>query len=301
MNKRIIAAVVTAVLAAGVGTAVAASTTGSAASDYTAVASTRLVDTRLAGGPVAVGKTLTVPVTGAPADATAVTVNVTVTSPTGGGYVIAYPDGTPRPTPGSTVNFGKGQTIANQTTVPVTNGKIDVSNQSTGTVQVIVDLEGWYTPAAPAYVPPTSTTWNLPAASQGETVATGGSAVANATLLDSDGKGGATITLQPGTYLVSLTAKATPTDTSSVQTFPQFFVYGQALSSSFAGDVLNVGSGALESGGNTNIDSYFSGSGTVVVTAPNTTLWIYGFGYRSDRSAGSYALDSASLTAVPLG
>ena len=306
MNKRLLATAVTAVVVAGSATAAfAAAGTGSTASDYVPVAPVRLADSRpatLVGsqvGPIGPGDILTVQLgSHVPADATAVTINLTAVGSTTGGVATAYGDGSTRPGV-SSINFTKGQTIANEVTVPVTDGKVDVWN-GFGATQFVVDLEGYYTPSAPSYVPPTSTTWNLPAASQGETVATGGSAATNATLLDGNGSGGATITLQPGTYLVSLTAKATPTDTSAVQTFPAFFVYNQALSASFAGNVMNVGSGALESGGNVNIDSYFSGSGTVTVTAPNTTLWVYGFGYRSDRSAGSYTLDTASLTAVPI-
>lgn len=305
MKKRLLAAsIAAAVIAAGAGTAFATASSGSTASDYTPVASTRLVDTRTGGGPVKADGTLVVSDTAngatVPADATAVNVTITVVSPTAAnGDIEAYADSATRPAQGSNVNFVKGQTVANLATVPVVNGKIDLYNFSGGTVQIVVDLEGYYTASAPAYVPPVSTTWNLPAASQGETVTTGGSAVTNATLLDGTSSG-TSITLQPGTYLVSFTAKATPTDTSSVQTFPQFFIYDQALSASFAGDVLNVGSGALESGGNTNIDSYFSGSGTVTVAAPNTTLFVYGFGYRGDRGAGAFTLDIASLTAVPL-
>lgn len=305
MNKRALALTATAAVVVGAGAAAAATgSMGSAASDYTSMASTRLVDTRTAGGAVGGNKTLVVSLgKSVPANATAVTVNLTVTASTGGGYLVAYADGAARPSPASNVNYGKGQTVANQATIPVTDGKIDVFNDSPGSAQIVVDLEGYYTPSAPAYTPPTSSTWNLPAtgfigsgtACAGLTncVTTGGSAVTTATEIGNE-------TLQPGEYLVSFTAKATPLMTSSVQVFPEFFVYDQPLTSSFAGNVLNVGSGALESGGNTNIDSYFSGSGEVTVTAPDTTLHLYAFGYDSDRGNGSYTLDTASLTAVPI-
>lgn len=123
-------------------------------------------------------------------------------------------------------------------------------------------------------------------------VATGGSFAATATLVG-------TVNLKAGTYLVSLNAKATPLMTSAVQVFPQFFVYDQAANASFTGDLFNVGAGALESGGNVNIDSYYSGS-SVITLASDVTLDIYADGYDSDRGAGTYALDDLTVTAVRL-
>jgi hypothetical protein len=123
-------------------------------------------------------------------------------------------------------------------------------------------------------------------------VATGGSFVTTATLAG-------TVSLKAGTYLVSLNAKATPLMTSAVQVFPQFFVYSQVANAAFAGDLFNVGSGALESGGNVQIDSYYSGS-DVIVLASDTVLDIYAGGYDSDRGAGTYALDDLTVTAVAL-
>jgi len=124
-------------------------------------------------------------------------------------------------------------------------------------------------------------------------VPTGGSFVANATLL------GTVQLQQAGTYLVSLSAKATPPagGTGSVNVFPQFFVYDQPANTSFTGDLFNVGSGALESGANANIDSYYSGSDIITVT-DTTTLDIYGFGYDSDRGAGSYVFDGGTFSAT---
>jgi hypothetical protein len=107
------------------------------------------------------------------------------------------------------------------------------------------------------------------------------------------------ISLTPGTYLLNVNAKATPPigGTGAVEVFPQFFVYNQLKNAAFTGDLFNVGSGALQSGGFANIDSYFSGSSEVTLTVA-TTLHIYAFGYDSDRSAGSYILDDLSVTAT---
>lgn len=75
----------------------------------------------------------------------AVTLNVTVTGPTGGGYLTVYPDAAAQPV-ASNLNFSAGQTIANQVTVAMVNGKIDFYNGSGGTVNVIADLNGYYAP-----------------------------------------------------------------------------------------------------------------------------------------------------------
>jgi hypothetical protein len=75
----------------------------------------------------------------------AVTLNVTVTGPSTGGYLTVYPDGAAQPT-ASNLNFSTGQTIANQVTVALVDGKIDFYNGSGGTVNVIADLNGYYAP-----------------------------------------------------------------------------------------------------------------------------------------------------------
>jgi len=124
-------------------------------------------------------------------------------------------------------------------------------------------------------------------------ITTGGSFVANATSIG-------TLKLAAGTYLVNFNAKATPnTDTAAVQVFPQFFVYNQPKNPGFAGDLFNVGAGALEPDA-TKHDSYYSGSDVVTVPAGGETLNVYAFGYDSDRGGATYALDSATITAVRL-
>ena len=122
-------------------------------------------------------------------------------------------------------------------------------------------------------------------------VATGGSFLTNSTQVG-------TVTLTAGTYLLSLNAKATPNAASAVEVFPQFFVYNQQKNSNFTGNVFNVGSGPLASN-NTTIDSYYSGS-TVVTLAQDTTLYVYAFGYDSDRGAGTYTLDDLALSATKI-
>jgi len=122
------------------------------------------------------------------------------------------------------------------------------------------------------------------------TVNTGGGFVANSTLIDT-----AQFNLPAGENLVCMNAKATPNSSGdTAQIFPQFFLYTQAKSSSFAGDVLNTGTGALEPDG-TNHDSYFSGC-TLLNLSDSTTMFVYAFGYDSDTGAGSYKLDDLTVT-----
>lgn len=130
-------------------------------SNYTAVAPTRVLDTRRGiGAPKAkvpangsVPVDVTSGVTGAPAAGTitAVVLNVTATDPAAGGYITAYPDGGSRPK-SSNLNFSAGQTVPNLVTVKVKNGKVDLFNGSGGTADLIADVEGYYVDAnAPAY------------------------------------------------------------------------------------------------------------------------------------------------------
>jgi hypothetical protein len=122
------------------------------ASTYVADGPTRVLNTRNdtgADGPVAAlgtAKLSLAGLDGVPSDGTvtSVVLNVTVTAPTGGGYATVYPDGTTR-TSASNVNFSAGETIPNLVTVPLgADGAVDLYNASTGTVQFVADLEGYY-------------------------------------------------------------------------------------------------------------------------------------------------------------
>jgi subtilisin family serine protease len=125
---------------------------GSAAagSTFVPLSPDRLLDTRTTGGPVAGGATRNLAVAGAsgvpvPSDATAVVVNVTVTGPTAKSYVTAYPQGASSPPTASNLNFIAGQTVPNLVTVEVgSGGGVSFFNEA-GSVQVIVDLEGYFT------------------------------------------------------------------------------------------------------------------------------------------------------------
>lgn len=88
---------------------------------------------------------------GVPDQVSAIVANVTVADSTGSGYLtlFAAPDlGSPSPPPVSDVNFTTGQIVSNRVIVPVgANGAIEVYNP-TGSAQVDVDLDGYYTRSA---------------------------------------------------------------------------------------------------------------------------------------------------------
>ncbi len=104
------------------------------------------------------GGTLKVQVTGkggVPAGATAVVANVTVTGATAQSFLTAYPDGTTRPL-ASNLNFTASQTVPNLVTVPLSSaGAIDLYNAS-GTVNALVDVDGYYGPARGSGLQPRS-------------------------------------------------------------------------------------------------------------------------------------------------
>ena len=126
-------------------------------SGYQTITPTRLLDTRTTKTPVKAGGTVRLSL-GSAAGASAAALNVTVTGPTGGGHVTAYPDGATLPDT-SNVNFGVGQTVANETIVKVgSNGYVDFTNTGTGTLNLIVDLTGYFTiGSGAAFMPITPT------------------------------------------------------------------------------------------------------------------------------------------------
>ena len=80
--------------------------------------------------------------------------NVTVTNAKAGGYLTIYPASSTRPIT-SNLNFSTGQTIANQVDVQTgSDGSIDFYNGTGGTVDIIADMLGMFTPAGGAgYTP----------------------------------------------------------------------------------------------------------------------------------------------------
>ncbi len=116
---------------------------------YHALQPTRILDTR--GGPaLGPGGLLNVPVAGhggVPTGAAAVVMNVTVTDTTAPSVLIVYPTGVPTPM-ASNLNWLPGQTVPNLVEVALgTNGQVSIYN-SAGSVDVVLDVEGYYTTPA---------------------------------------------------------------------------------------------------------------------------------------------------------
>ncbi|HYG63736.1 MAG TPA: ELWxxDGT repeat protein, partial [Thermoanaerobaculia bacterium] len=107
----------------------------------------RAVDTRT-GAPLASGVNRTFMVAGScgiPADATAIAANLTVLTPAGGGFVVAWPAGTPLPGT-SNVNFSAGQTRAASSilSLSATGLAARATLAGGGTVHLLVDVVGYF-------------------------------------------------------------------------------------------------------------------------------------------------------------
>ena len=122
--------------------------------DFTAVAPTRIGDTRIslgARGPVAAGSTITFAATGVggvpSAGVGAVLVNITAVSPDRNTYVTVWPSGVPRPL-ASNLNVAAGAVVANDVVATVgADGRISVYVDGANT-DVVVDIQGWFPVAA---------------------------------------------------------------------------------------------------------------------------------------------------------
>jgi hypothetical protein len=144
-------------------------------STFVPVSPVRLLDTRTCtaatqpgcgasgptGSPIGSGVSRTLPITGidwpsgsttvnVPDTATGVVLNVTVTGPTAGSFLTVYPASLSSPPTASNLNFTKGQTVPNLVSAQLgavgtgpTLG-VNIFNAG-GSVQVIVDLEGYFT------------------------------------------------------------------------------------------------------------------------------------------------------------
>ena len=117
------------------------------AGSFFTVAPCRVLDTRSSTA-IAAGATLTVVVTGAtcglPATATAVSVNATATLGQAPAFVTLYPGDESAPNT-STLNVSAGQTRANNAVVALApDGSLKILNGSGGTIEVIVDITGYF-------------------------------------------------------------------------------------------------------------------------------------------------------------
>jgi len=121
---------------------------------FTGQAPTQVLDTRVGtGAPIAKlggGHTLTVTIAGLPAGTTAVALNVTAIDPSTASFLTVYPGDQSRPNVGSNLNYVAGQTITNLVLVPVSPGGSLTLYNNAGTVDIIADLVGSFTPGTGA-------------------------------------------------------------------------------------------------------------------------------------------------------
>jgi subtilisin family serine protease len=143
---------------------------------FESVSPTRILDTRIPcstcpPAPLKQGETRAlqvapaVPLNGSPNNpvvpangVSAVVLNVTVTGASGASFLAVWPAGQPQPN-ASNINFTAGETLPNLVTVKVgSGGQVDIFNAA-GSVNVIVDVAGYYldgTVAPPVGSPPPS-------------------------------------------------------------------------------------------------------------------------------------------------
>ncbi|HWM20651.1 MAG TPA: hypothetical protein VNO51_13250 [Ilumatobacteraceae bacterium] len=138
------------VAAGGSGPDIAEAATPEPGKGYVAVTPVRVLDTRRDANPLLHNEARTLQVAGlvpVPETAVAVAMNVTVTQPSGDGFLTVWPGGSAQPAT-SSVNFGAGESVPNLVTVGVgADGEIlihDFLYSETGTTHVIVDVVGYY-------------------------------------------------------------------------------------------------------------------------------------------------------------
>jgi len=130
---------------------------GASGSVFQPLSPTRVADTRSGSGEPYAGQTLQAGGTleiqvagldGIPADAEAVSINVTVTDTTAAGFLTIYPAGTARPM-ASDLNWSPGETRANMDIADVGQSQSVDAYNSFGSTDVIIDVNGWYEASSP--------------------------------------------------------------------------------------------------------------------------------------------------------
>ncbi len=162
----------------------------------------RLLDSRVGNGfsgPVQAGGTVRLQVTGrggVPASGvSAVVLNTTVTNTRSSGFITVYPSGTSMPT-ASNLNSVPGQAIPNLVTVKLgSDGKVNLTNTSGGTVDLVADVAGYYLIAVPSPGATNATVSPAIGTTQGGDVVTiTGTNLADVTSVTFDGLAGSMVT-----------------------------------------------------------------------------------------------------------
>ncbi len=133
---------------------------------HVALTPCRIVDTRIAGGPIGGGAIRNFHVRGAggfpgqggkaggcgiPQSATSVTAAITVVSPAGTGFLRAWPFGQAEPT-ATLLNFQGGVNITNSTDLTLGGGAAAIRVKPSATTHVVIDVLGYYAPPIHAMV-----------------------------------------------------------------------------------------------------------------------------------------------------
>src|SRR5512140_2171470 len=140
---------------ASTGAAAGAGVAGPVATRFRTLAPCRALDTRRPAGPgggpalAAAGSRTFVAggACGVPVTARTVSANVTVTNAGAGGALVLYPADLPAAPNASTLSFRAGQTRANNALVLLASdgsGAFRITSSAAGTVDVIVDVNGWF-------------------------------------------------------------------------------------------------------------------------------------------------------------
>lgn len=133
--------------------------------DFRPVEPSRLLDSRPTGqtidgkfaalGRFAAGERREIAVAGrggVPAGATAAVLNVTVTDPTGGGYLTVWPCDSTAPPNSSNLNFVSGQTVPNLVIAPLSASGTVCIQTAEAAAHVLADVSGYFT-AGKTYIP----------------------------------------------------------------------------------------------------------------------------------------------------
>ncbi len=130
-------------------------TAGSTGGDFFTLTPCRVLDTRDQSAPLTAGETRTVTlagVCGIPSSATAVSLNITAIDATAQGEMTAWPANEPQPVT-SAISYQASLNRANNGILKLGNGALAFyANQLSGTVHLVIDVNGYFTEPAGAVV-----------------------------------------------------------------------------------------------------------------------------------------------------
>jgi alpha-tubulin suppressor-like RCC1 family protein len=271
-----------------------------AAARFTAMRPDRLLDTRIDGGPLGPGATRVLGLSDrVPASATAVTFNLTATGATASTFVTAWAADAPRPN-ASNVNLPAGDTRANLVTVPIGPDRRVMVFNNAGSVHLLADVTGFYTPDFGALFVPRSPVRVLDTRTGGGPVAAGERAH-----LDLAGTAALTTT---GALLnvtaVDATAPTFVTAYSDRLDLPQASTLNLSTGQTVANAAMvtltdSLGISVFNNAGSVHVVADLAG----VFVAPDarcTTDCAYAWGYNESRKLGTGQAVASSQTPVPV-